>query len=84
MNFSNFNLSFLVWGATSPTTGLLYQPQMIEDGECRTVGGMRIGSGNRSTRRKPTAVPLYPPQIPYELRWAGTRAAAVGSRRLTA
>jgi hypothetical protein len=29
---------------------------------------MRIGRGNQSTRRKPTPVPLCPPQIPYDLR----------------
>jgi hypothetical protein len=26
-------------------------------------GGMKIGRGNRSTRRKPAPVPLCPPQI---------------------
>jgi hypothetical protein len=45
---------------------------------------MRIGKGNRSTRRKPASVPLYTPQIPYEVTWARTRATAVGSRRQTA
>jgi hypothetical protein len=30
------------------------------------IGGMMIGKGNRSTRRKPAPVPLYPPQIPHE------------------
>jgi hypothetical protein len=44
---------------------------------------MKIDRGNRSTRRKPAPVPLCPPQIPHELIWARTRAAAVGSRRLT-
>jgi hypothetical protein len=44
---------------------------------------MRIGRGNRSTQRKPAPVPLCPPQIPHDLTWARTRAAAVGSRRLT-
>jgi hypothetical protein len=39
---------------------------------------MRIGRGNRSTRRKPAPVPLWPPQIPHYLTWARTRAAAVG------
>jgi hypothetical protein len=29
-------------------------------------GGMRIGRGNRSTRRKPAPVPLHPPQIPHD------------------
>jgi hypothetical protein len=47
------------------------------------VGGMRIGRGNRSTRRKPAPVPLCPPQIPHDLTWDRTRAAAVGCRRLT-
>jgi uncharacterized membrane protein YwzB len=45
---------------------------------------MGVGRGNRSTRRKPAQVPLFPPQITHDLTWARTRAAAVGSRRLTA
>jgi hypothetical protein len=49
------------------------------DGE---IGGM-IGRGNRSTRRKPAPVPFGPPQTPYAAR-TRTRAAAVGSQRLTA
>jgi hypothetical protein len=44
---------------------------------------MRIGGGNRSTQRKPTLVPLCPPQIPYDLAWDRTRAVMVGSWRLT-
>jgi hypothetical protein len=39
---------------------------MIDDDECVAVGGMRIGRGNRSTRRKPAPVPISP-QIPYDL-----------------
>jgi hypothetical protein len=42
---------------------------------------MRIGRGNRSTWRKPAPVPLCPQQIPHNLTWAGTRAAAVGSQQ---
>jgi hypothetical protein len=42
-----------------------------------------IGRGNRSTRRKPSPVPLCPPQTPHADR-TRTRAAAVGSLRLTA
>jgi hypothetical protein len=57
---------------------------MIDHRECGTVGRIRIGRGNRSTRRKPAPVPLSPPQIPHDLTWARTRAAAVGSRWLTA
>jgi hypothetical protein len=52
------------------------------DDECGAVGGMRIGSGNWSTRIKPTPMPLWP-QIPHDVTWARTRAAALGSRRLT-
>jgi hypothetical protein len=53
------------------------------DNECGAVGGMRTGRGNRSTRRKPTPVPLCLPQIPRDLTWARTRVGGVGSRRLT-
>jgi hypothetical protein len=31
-------------------TGLLYQSQMIGDGDCAEIGGMKIGRGNRSKR----------------------------------
>jgi hypothetical protein len=62
-----------------PLFGLLYQPQVIDD-ECGAVGGMRIGRGNWSTQRKPTPVPLHPPQIPHVLTQAWTQAAVVGSR----
>jgi hypothetical protein len=67
-----------------PLFGLLYQHRMIGD-DCGPVDGMRIGRGNRSTRRKPAPVPLCPPQqVPHYLTWARSWAAAVGSRRLTA
>jgi hypothetical protein len=51
---------------TAATSGLLYQPQMIGEGDCGTTGGMKIGRGNRSTRRKPAPAPLCPPQIPHD------------------
>jgi hypothetical protein len=69
---------------TAATTGLLYQPQMVDDGDCGAIGGMRIGRGNRSTRRNPAPAPLCPPHIPHDQTRARTRAAAVGSQRLTA
>jgi hypothetical protein len=53
---------------------------MIDVDDYGAVGGMRIGRGNRSTRRKPAPVPLCPP---HDLTWDRTRAAAVGSQRLT-
>jgi hypothetical protein len=39
---------------SAATTGLLYQPRMIDDGDCGAIGGMKTDRGNRSTRRKPT------------------------------
>jgi hypothetical protein len=53
-------------------------PGDYDNGE---IGGM-IGKGNRSTWRKPAPVPLCPPQTPHAAR-TRTRAAAVGSQRLT-
>jgi hypothetical protein len=50
-----------------------------DDGE---IGGM-IGRGNRRTRKKPAPVPRCPPQTTHVAR-TRTRAAAVGSQRLTA
>jgi hypothetical protein len=51
---------------TAATTGLLYQPQMIDDGDCGEIGGMKIGRGNQSNRRKRASVPLCPPQISHD------------------
>jgi hypothetical protein len=45
---------------------LLHQPLMIDNGDCGTNGGMKIGRGNRSTRRKPTPAPLCPLQTPHD------------------
>jgi hypothetical protein len=81
---------FFIWGAlrlcplgTPPLLYLLHQPRMMDGNECAAVGGM-IGRENWSTRRKLSPVPLCPPQISHDLSRARTRAAAVGSRRLTA
>jgi hypothetical protein len=54
-------------------------PGDYDDGE---IGGM-IGRGNRSTRRKSAPVPLCPSQTSHAAR-TRTRAASVGSQRLTA
>jgi hypothetical protein len=69
---------------TAAATGLLYDPQMTDDGDCEAIGGMKIGRGNRSTRRKSASVPLYSPQIPFDQTPSQTPAAAMGSQRLTA
>jgi hypothetical protein len=42
---------------------------MIDD-DGGIVDGMRIGMGNRSTRRKTAPVLLFPPQNPNDLTWA--------------
>jgi hypothetical protein len=83
---------FLIWysrgggvklgplGTAATNRPIMPAPGYYDDGE---IIGMMIGKGNRSTRRKPAPVPLCPPQNPHAARmW--TRAAAVGSQRLTA
>jgi hypothetical protein len=57
---------------------------MVGEGDCGAIGGMKVGRGNRSTRRKPAPAPLCPPQIPLDQTRDRTRAAAVESQRLTA
>jgi hypothetical protein len=69
---------------TAVTSGLLYQAQMIDEGDCGAIGGIKIGRGTLCTRRKPAPAPLCPPQIPHDQTRARTRAAAVGSKRITA
>jgi hypothetical protein len=66
-------------GTAATNRPILPFPGDYDDGE---IGGM-IGRGNRSTRRKPAPVPFCPPQTPHAVR-ARTRAAAMGSQRLTA
>jgi hypothetical protein len=63
--FFFFNLCGGTLG-TAATTGLLYQPRMICDGDCGKIGGIKTGRGNRSTRRKPAPALLCPPQIPHD------------------
>jgi hypothetical protein len=48
-----------------PLLGPLYQPR-IKD-EYGAISRMRIGKGNRSTRRKPAPVLFRPPQISHDL-----------------
>jgi hypothetical protein len=31
---------------------------MIDNGDCEAIGGIKIGRGNRCTRRKPALAPL--------------------------
>jgi hypothetical protein len=64
-------------------TAATNRPIISAPGNCDgEIGGM-IDRGNRSTRRKPAPVPHCPPQTTHAA-WTQTRAAAVGSQRLTA
>jgi hypothetical protein len=68
-------------------TAAIYCPIVPARCDCEDVeffGGMKIGRGNRSTRRKLAPAQLCPPQIPLDHTRDRTRAAAVGSQRLTA
>jgi hypothetical protein len=67
-------------GTAATNSPIVLAPHDYDDGE---IGGMMTGKENRSTRRKPAPVPLCPPQTPHAAR-TRTRAAAVGSQRLTA
>jgi hypothetical protein len=66
-------------------TAAANRPVVLAPGDYddREISGMMIGRGNRSTRRKPAPVPLCPHQTPHVAQ-TRTRAAAVGSQRLTA
>jgi hypothetical protein len=68
-------------GTSATEWPIVPDPGDYDDGE---FGGMKVGRGNRSSRRKPAPAPLCPPQIPLDQTRAGTRAAAVASQRLTA
>jgi hypothetical protein len=68
-------------GTSATEWPIVPAPGDYDDGE---FGGMKIGRGKRSTRRKPAPAPLCPPQIPLDQTRARTRAAAVGNQRLTA
>jgi hypothetical protein len=67
-------------GTVATNTPIVPARGDYDDGQ---IGGMMIGRGNGSTLRKPAPVPLCPPQTPHAVR-TRTRAAAMGSQRLTA
>jgi hypothetical protein len=63
-------------------TAAIYCPIVPAPGDCEDgefFGGMKIGRGNRSTRRKPAPAPLCLPQIPLDHNRDRTQAAAVAS-----
>jgi hypothetical protein len=67
-------------GTAATNRPIVPAPGVYDDGE---IGEMMICRRNRSTRRKPAPVPLCPLQTPHAAR-TRTRAAAMGSQRLTA
>jgi hypothetical protein len=72
MEISDSNLfSPLVWSGNESTiveatTGLLYQPRMMDDYEYGAVSGI-LSRGNRSNQKKPDSLLLCPQQIPHDL-----------------
>jgi hypothetical protein len=67
-------------GTAATNRPIVPAPDDYDYGE---IGGMMIGKGNQSTRRKRAPAPLCPPQTPHAVRMR-TRPATVGSQRLTA
>jgi hypothetical protein len=53
-------------GTSATNWPIVPAPDMIDD-ECGAFSLIRIGKGNRRTRRKPALVPLRPPQIVHDL-----------------
>jgi hypothetical protein len=53
------------FGTADTNRPIMPAPGDYDDGE---LGGMMIGKGNRSTRRKPAPVPPCPPQTPHAAR----------------
>jgi hypothetical protein len=51
-------------GTAATNRPIVPTPGDYDGGE---IGGMMIWQGNRSTRRKPAPMPLYPPQHPHAL-----------------
>jgi hypothetical protein len=66
--FSFLLLSYLM-------TLWIWRLYSVDDGNINEYGrvAMRIGRGNRRTRRKPAPVPLRLPQIPYDVTQDGTQ-----------
>jgi hypothetical protein len=58
-------------GTAATNRPIVPAPGDYDDGEI----GVMIGSGNRSTRRKPAPVPLCLSQIPNDLTWDRVRVA---------
>jgi hypothetical protein len=73
------------WSPAGFTRHIGHWPTVLASGDYDDgkFGGIKIGRGNRSTRRKPAPASLCSPQITLDQTRARTRAAAVGSQQLT-
>jgi hypothetical protein len=72
--WSEFSFFIVSWGwvrLSPPGTSANNWP-IVPAPVDRAVGGMRIGKGKRSTRRKPVPVTLCPPQTTRDVTWART------------
>jgi hypothetical protein len=67
---------------TAATSGLLYQTRIVDD-VCAAIGGIRIGRGKRSARRKPALVLLCLPQVPDLGSNPGRRSGKLATNRLS-
>jgi hypothetical protein len=85
VSFSFFSSSRVALGPfrTSVTIWPIVPVRIMDDDDCGAVSEMG-NIGNLSTRRKPASVQFCPPQTWHDLTRDRTRAAAVGSQRLTA
>jgi hypothetical protein len=65
------------WSGTQSTItaaiSWLIIPALDDGDDCGVISGTNEWLGNRNTGRKPSPVPLCPPQIPHELTWDRTR-----------
>jgi hypothetical protein len=73
---------FLSFTALSLST--LYSVGDMKIYECGAIGEIEIVRKNRRILREPLPLPPYRAQIPHDLTWDGTQAAALENRKLTA
>jgi hypothetical protein len=56
-------------GTSATEWPIVPTPSDYDDDDDGKIGGMKIGRGNRCTRRKPALPPLCLPQIPLDQTW---------------
>jgi hypothetical protein len=53
------------------------QPQIIDDADCESIGGLKIGRKTRSTQRTYAPVLFCSPHIPQDMKRNGTQTTAM-------